>query len=102
MALMKITSYADPDIIVDMDVPVVLSAAGTNEVTVKTGASTVKLEWADATADATATEAMANEDLNAIIEAGVADPYAIPEISGFSVPGAYLQPDVVRPFTDAS
>ena len=105
MALIKFqtTDAAESDIIVDIDVPVTLSAVAVDRGTIAssdaTGASTLLIEWGtnwDSVAEATA---LMTEMLNDAIEAAVADPYHIPVLSEICKPGGYLEPDECKAFT---
>ena len=103
MALIKIetTSASQPDLIVDITVPVTIDASAVDSVTVETlesATSKIEIEWQtnwDSTAE---TEELTNTMLNAAIEAAVADPYAIPAISEICKDGGYLEPDECKAF----
>ncbi len=108
MALIKFetTDAALSDIIVDINVPVELSAVAVDRGTMASsdagGATTLEIQWGtnwDSVAEATA---LMTEMLNAAIEAGVADPYAIPVLSEICKDGGYLEPDECKQFTTYS
>ncbi len=103
MALIKIdtSSPTQPDLIVDITVPVTISASAVDSVTVDTNesaSSTIKIDWQTNWADSDETEALTNLMLNDAIIAGYADPYAIPVISEICKAGGYLEPNECKPF----
>ena len=114
MALVKIKSVDDiTDGIFDVQVPLVMTATSTSKSAVFLVAAIGGLQDMEIEIDtgpaaftaaqlATEVEAM----VNAAVEAGIADPYKIPEISGIirlyddtgaRIDNAYLQPDVITP-----
>ena len=106
MALIKFdTSHATkPDLIIEVTVPVTISASAVDSVTFATsdvgGASTLEINWQtnwDSTAE---TEELTQLMLNAAIEASIADPHAIPVLSEICKEGGYLQPDECKAFID--
>ncbi len=99
----KTTDTTQADIVVDINVPVVLSAVAVDRGTIAssdaTGATTLLIEWGtnwDSIAEATE---LMTEMLNDAIEAAVADPYHIPVLSEICKPGGYLEPDECKSFT---
>jgi formylmethanofuran dehydrogenase subunit C len=90
------------DIIVDVDVPIVISAyanaGGFSVIDLAIqdpagGALTTLEVQTDGDAGATLPQSFI-DDLNGAVEAGVADPYHIPNVSELTVPGAYLHAGV--------
>jgi hypothetical protein len=105
MALIKFETNdaTQADIIVDINVPVVLSAVAVDRGTLAssdaTGATTLEIEWGtnwDSIPEATL---LMTNMLNAGIAAAVADPYAIPVLSEICKEGGYLEPNECKSFT---
>tara|TARA_R100001530_G_scaffold15537_2_gene13853 strand:+ start:297 stop:632 length:336 start_codon:yes stop_codon:yes gene_type:complete len=105
MALMKFKTEdtALADIIVEVTVPITLSAVAVDRGTIATsdigGASTLEIEWGTNWASVAEATALMQEMLDAGIEAAVADPYAIPVLSEICKAGEYLEPSECKSFT---
>ena len=87
MALIKFetTDATLSDIIVDINVPVDLSSVSVDRCTIVAsdagGATSLEIQWGTNWDDVAEATALATSMLNGAIEAGVADPYAIPVLS---------------------
>ena len=105
MALIKFTTN-DPtqaDIIADVDTPLVLTAVAVDRFTMAIThptLNTLEVQWQVNLASIAETTLVANQVLNAAIEAGVADPYAIPDVSEMQTEGGYLMPNTLYPLID--
>lgn len=104
MALIKFkTTDALSDIIVDVNVPITLTAVAVDRATIastdSTGATTLLLQWGTNWADPAESTALCTSMLNTAIEAAIADPYAIPVLSEICKPGEYLEPSECKAFT---
>jgi hypothetical protein len=104
MALIKFkTTDALSDIIVDVNVPITLSAVAVDRATIAssdaTGATTLLLQWGTNWADIAEATALCTSMLNTAVEAAVADPYSIPVLSEICKPGEYLEPSECKAFT---
>tara|TARA_R110002110_G_scaffold178120_1_gene382927 strand:- start:635 stop:967 length:333 start_codon:yes stop_codon:yes gene_type:complete len=103
MALIKIdtSSTTQADLIVDITVPVTITASAQDSVTVETnesGSSTIEIEWQTNWFDAAETVQLTHLMLNDAIVAGYGDPYAIPVLSEICKAGGYLEPNECKPF----
>ena len=92
MALIKIktTDIAESDIICDVDFPLVLTAVAVDRFTMAIthpSLSTVLVQWQTNLASVATTTLVANQELNAAYEAGIADPYHVPVFSGMDDDG---------------
>ena len=100
MALIKFkTTDALSDIIVDVNVPITLSAVAVDRATIAssdaTGATTLLLQWGTNWADIAEATALCTSMLNTAVE----DPYKIPVLSEICKPGEYLEPSECKAFT---
>ena len=86
MGLIKIktTDATEPDIICDVDFPLVLTAVAVDRFTMAIthpSLSTVLVQWQTNLASVAQTTLVANQELNAAYEAGIADPHHVPVFS---------------------
>jgi len=106
MALIKFETTGAGDVIVDINVPVTLSGVAVDRGTIAasdaTGATSLEIQWGTNWDDVPEATLLMTNMLNAAIEAGVADPYAIPVLSEICKDGGYLEPDECKQFTTYS